>query len=245
MYFKGILDSRDPTAGVSRPSLSREWARYLTSTVVAMPAFVILSACSGAAPTAPSQPTVQAAATQAVGAAASGAATVQAGASPAAATAVAAASPAAATAVAAASPAAATAQAGAASAVGTAVGAITAVASPSPSPSPAAQLPLRISDASLADATPWISIQNDGDAPVEVGGWLLQVGTVSAELPEEAVIQPGSALTLHAGSGMSSDDELFLGNAGTALVAAALPGAPVRLTDESGRVVAEVTVPRF
>jgi hypothetical protein len=229
----------------------RYWrSRWFISSLVAVPALLALTACGGAAPATPSQPTVQAVATQAVGAAASGAATVQAGASPAAATAVAAASPAAATAQAAASPVAATVQAGAAPAaatsasiVGTVVGAIPPLASPSPSP--AAQAPLRIADASLSDATPWLSIQNDSDTSVDVGGWRLQVGTASAELPEDAVVQPGAALTLHAGNGMSSDDELYLGDAGDALASAALPGTPVRLSDESGRVVAEVTVPRF
>jgi hypothetical protein len=225
-------------------------ARTLLSTLVAVPALVAMTACGGAAPTTPTQPTVQAAATQAVGAAASGAATVQAGASPAASTAVAAASPAMATAQAGASPAAATMQAGAAQAgatsasiVGTAVGSIPALASPSPSP--AAQAPLRITDASLADATPWLSIQNSSDEAVDVSGWRLQVGTASAELPDNAVVEPGGTLTLHAGSGMSSEEEVYLGDAGMTLASAALPGAPVRLTNESGTVVSEVTVPRF
>jgi hypothetical protein len=104
---------------------------------------------------------------------------------------------------------------------------------------------LRIADASLADATPWVSLQNSGDELISVSGWQLQVGSATAELPENANVQPGGTLTLHAGTGRSSDDELFLGNAGEALAAAAQPGTPVRLKDETGRVVSEVTVPRF
>ena len=213
-----------------RPASRRARLRWLCSTAIAVPALVALTACSGAAPAAPSQPTVQAAATQVTGAAASGASTAVAAASPAAATAVAAASPVATT---------------AAGAVGTAVGAIAGLASPSPSPSPAAQLPVRIVDASLADATPWLSLKNDGNVPIDVGGWRLQVGNASAGLPENAVVEPGGSLTVHAGEGMSSGNELYLGNAGDALASAAMPGAPVRLSDHNGAIVAEVTVPRF
>jgi hypothetical protein len=223
-----------------RASRRQSRVRVLGTTAFTATALLLLSAC-GAAPAAPSQPTVQAAATQVTGAAAAGASTAQAAASPAAATAVAAASPAAATAQAGAAPAAAT----AASAVGTVVGAIPSLPSPSPSPSPAAQLPVRIADASLADATPWLSLKNDGDAPVDVGGWRLQVGNATASLPENAVVEPGGSLTVHAGEGMSGDDELYLGSAGDALASAALPGVPVRLSDDNGAVIAEVTVPRF
>jgi hypothetical protein len=202
--------------------------RSLISSFVAVPALLALTACSGAAPAAPSQPTVQAAATQVVAGASPAAATLQAAASPAAATAQAAASPVTGTAAALA-------------------GTVVAAASPmaSPSPSPAAQAPLRIADASLADATPWLSIMNDGDEPVELGGWHLQVGTASAELPDSAVVPPGGTLTLHAGTGLSSDDEIFLGDPGELLASAALPGTPVRLTDQDGHVIHEVTVPRF
>ena len=238
----------------ARRSHRSGWNGFRVTSLFASAALVALTACTGS-PEAPSKPTVQAVATQAVGVAQSGAATAVAGASPAAATAVAAASPAAATAQAAASPVAATVQAGAAPAgatvstiVGTAVGASPPQASPSPSPAalaPSSQAPLRIADASLADATPWLSIQNDGTAPVDVSGWHLQVGSASAELPDDAVVQPGAALTLHVGEGVNSEDELYLGNAGIRLASAALPGTPVRLTDEGGRVVTEVTVPRF
>jgi hypothetical protein len=254
MSTQRAIHSKSVLSASARPSRSSWWNGRRVSSVFASAALVALTACSGS-PAAPSTPTIQAAATQAVGAAQSGGATVVAGASPAAGTAVAAASPAAATAQAAAAPAAATIQAGAApagataaSVVGTAVGAIAPTGSPSPSPAallPSSQTPLRIADASLADATPWLSIQNDSDQPVDVGGWKLQVGSASVGLPDDAVVQPGSALTIHVGEGMSSDDELYLGNAGELLTAAAQPGAPVRLTDSGGRVVTEVTVPRF
>jgi hypothetical protein len=238
MPVKRAISLEDMSSGTAGPAPWHCRTRRLISTLVAVPALLAMTACGG---TAPSQPTVQAVATQAVGTAGAGVGTAVAGASPAAATAVAAASPAAATAQAAASPVAAT----SASIIGTAVGSIPALASPSPSPSPAAQVPLRIADASLSDATPWLSIQNDGNAPVDVGGWRLDVGTATAEIPESAVVEPGGTLTLHAGAGMSSEDEVYLGDAGELLASAAQPGAPVRLSDGSGRTVAEATVPRF
>ena len=237
----------------------RRWwtGRRATSFVGVAAALALTAACAGT-PEPPSKPTVQTAATQAVGAAQSAGGTAVAGASPAAATAVAAASPAAATAQAAAAPAAATVQAGApgagataVSVVGTAIGAIPALGSPSPSPSPAALAPamgtspVRIADASLSDATPWLTIQNDGGTPVDLGGWRLQVGGASAELPDDTIVEAGSALTVHAGEGMSSEDEVYLGDAGEVLASMALPGTPVRLTDGNGQVVTEVTVPRF
>lgn len=231
----------------------RGWSRRsLVASLVAVPALVALTACSGGAPTPPSQPTVQAAATQVVAAASPVAATAQAAASPAMATMQAGASPAMATIQAGASPAIATMQAGAspAAAAGAAVVATAAAGMApmaSPSPSPAAQAPgaLRIADASISDATPWLSIQNSSDEAIPLAGWKLQVGQAAAELPLDAVVQPGAALTLHAGTGLSSDDELYLGNAGDALAAAAMPGTPVILTDADGKVQAQTTVPRF
>ncbi len=224
--------AKNPDMTASRQPMRGWMRRSLISTLVAVPALVTMVACSGAAP---APPNVSTASTQVAAGAtlvASPVATAAAGAAPAIATVQAAASPALGTAQAAASPAMATA----------------AAIMASPSPSPAAQSgmgTLRIADASLADATPWLSIQNDSDEAVEVGGWQLQVGNATAELPESAIVQPGSSLTLHAGTGLSSDDELFLGNAGDALAAAAMPGAQVRLTDDDGRIVSEVTVPRF
>lgn len=227
----------------SKKSVRRPTRRTLVSSLLAVPALVVVTACAGGPPTAPAQPTVQAVTTQVVAAASPAAATAQAAASPAMATAQAAASPAMATAQAAASP---MATQGAA-VMATAAAGLAPMASPSPSASPAAQRSgsIRIADASLADSTPWLMLQNAGDEPVPVGGWTLQVGAATTEIPSNAVVEPGGTLTLHAGAGLSSEDELFLGNAGDALAAAALPGTPVRLTDANGRLQAETTVPRF
>lgn len=131
----------DPDLTIPRRP-ARGWTRRsLISTLVAVPALVALVACSGAPP---AQPNVTVASTQA----AAGATLV--------------ASPVA-TALAAAAPALGTAQAVAAPAMATAA-AIMASPGASPSPSPAAQGgpgTLRIADASLADATPWLSLQNE------------------------------------------------------------------------------------
>ena len=150
-------DLTSPNIARSGPGWSR---RSLVASLVAVPALVAMTACSGGAPTVPSQPTVQAAATQVVAVASPAAATVQAAASPALATAQAGAPAAIATVQAGASPAATT----GAAIVATAAAGLAPAASPSPSPAAlgpgGAAGALRIGDASLADATPWVSIQN-------------------------------------------------------------------------------------
>jgi hypothetical protein len=115
-------------------------------------------------------------------------------------------------------------------------------ASPSPSPAPAG---IQILDATLADATPWVSLRLSGGEPQIVSGWRLEVGDQAVTIPGNAIVQPDETLTLHAGEGRSSDREIFLGPESNALALAAKPGARVRLLDEAGAVKAETTVPRF
>src|SRR6266496_3134213 len=154
------MSSTIPRPGDTEPARSRPVhgrpRRWLISSLVAVPALISLIACTSGAPAVPSQPTVQAAATQVSTAASPVAATVQAAAP---------------TVQAAASPVAATAGALAGTAVAAASPIATALASPSPSPAALGPAPIRIADASLADATPWVSLQNTGSTPVDVGGW--------------------------------------------------------------------------
>lgn len=117
-------------------------------------------------------------------------------------------------------------------------------AKPSPSPSPAVA-GLQILDATLADATPWVSLRLTGGEPQIVSGWRLEVGDQAVTIPGNAIVQPDDTLTLHAGEGRSSDREVFLGPESNALALAARPGTRVRLLDETGVVKAETTVPRF
>jgi hypothetical protein len=114
--------------------------------------------------------------------------------------------------------------------------------SPSPSPEPPG---IQIVDATLADATPWVSLRLNGGEPQIVSGWRLEVGSQAVTIPGNAIVQPDDTLTLHAGAGESSDREVFLGPDSEALALAASPGARVRLVDATGKVAAETTVPRF
>jgi hypothetical protein len=122
-------------------------------------------------------------------------------------------------------------------------GADRASASPQASPGPVAAV--QIVDATLADATPWVMLRLTGGEPIIVTGWKLQVGDQTATIPDNAILQPGETLTLHAGDGRSSDREIYLGAASEPLALAASPGASVRLLKPTGEVVAETTVPRF
>lgn len=116
-------------------------------------------------------------------------------------------------------------------------------AKPSPSPSPVAGI--QIVDATLADATPWVSIRLSDGEPRIVSGWRLEVGTQSLVVPGNAIVQPGDTLFLHVGEGMSSEREVFLGAESQALALAAAPGATVRLVNTAGEVMAQTTVPRY
>jgi hypothetical protein len=118
-------------------------------------------------------------------------------------------------------------------------------ASPKPGASPVASNVIEIADATMADATPWITLRLADGEPVIVSGWKLEVGTQSATVPGNAILNPGDTLTLRAGDGLSSDREIFLGAESQAMALAAAPGARVRLIKPTGEVAAETTVPRF
>ena len=118
-----------------------------------------------------------------------------------------------------------------------------AVASPSPAGAPAARV--QITDASIGDATPWISLKNTTSDPIILTDWKLQVGSATATIPGNAIAQPGETVTMHVKTGLSSERDIYLGTDGEALVKAGSPGASVKLTDPSGELVAETTVPRL
>jgi Lamin Tail Domain len=212
---------------------------------------VLLSACASGTGSAPTAPTVQAAATQSaptlqaaaptVQAAATRAApTVQAAATQLAPTIQAAATQAAPTLQAAATQAAPTLQAGAAQAAPTVQAAATQLAPTAQAA--AASVPVRISAVNSTPGDATISVQNTSASGVDISGWSLQVGTSTARLPTGLNVQPNQTVTLHTGAGTSTASDIYLGNAGSALTSEIKPGARVVLQGPSGPPAA-FTVP--
>jgi lamin tail-like protein len=201
----------------------------------ALAAVMALTACGPSAPT--TSPTAQTAATQV--AKSSPAATVGAAASPVAA----AASPATSPVAAAASPVA-TQIAAAASPVATQAAA---AASPvaTQAAAAAAASPVRITGGQLSPTDTTITIQNAGTQAVDMSGWRMRVGTVTAALPANTRLGPTETLTVHTASGTSTGRDVYLGQEAAALLGALQPGAGVALLDAQGNVVSEFTLPRL
>jgi lamin tail-like protein len=119
-------------------------------------------------------------------------------------------------------------------------------ASPSPSPSPSVPIArVEITDASIGDATPWISLKNTTGDPIILTGWKLQVGDQTATIPGNAIAQPGETLTMHVETGESSERDIYLGTEGEALAKAGAPGTAVKLMDPDGKQVSQTTIPRY
>ena len=210
--------------------------------IVAVGLLIGLSACTAApAPTAPTAAAVATAASPAAAtavAAASPLATQAAAASPAAATVVAAASPAAATVGVAASPVAGTVVAAASPVAGTVV----AAASPAVTAATAAS-PVRITNVQLSPTDTTITIQNTGNAAVDMAGWKLQVGSATVALPSGARAAPNESVTIHTVAGASAGRDIYLGQEAAALVGGLRPGASLSLLDAQGTAVAQFVLP--
>jgi Lamin Tail Domain len=216
--------------------------RSLSTTLGALVLGGTLVACSNGSPnttsTAPpaqavatqAAPTVQALATSGSAAATQGAPTAQALATQAAPTAQALATQAAPTAQALATQAAPTVQAAA-----TQVAPIAATA--------AANAPVRILGAQSNANDSMISVQNTSASTVDLGGWVLQVGTASAHLPAGLMIQPGQSITLHSSAGTNTSTDVYLGADASSLAEQAKPGARVVLQNPSGAATTAFTIP--
>jgi hypothetical protein len=88
-----------------------------------------------------------------------------------------------------------------------------------------------------------VSLQNTSGSTVDLGGWVLQVGTASAQLPAGLAIQPGQSITLHSGTGTNTATDVYLGAQASALAQQAKPGARVVLQNPSGAPTTAFTIP--
>ena len=229
---------------------ARARAVWLAQSSLVIAATALAACAPGAAPSAPTTPTIGAAATQAVAGASPAAKTAVAGASPAAATVVAGASPAATQVVAAASPAA-TQAAAAASPIATQVAAAAspiatqaAAAAPAVATQVTAASPVRFAGVNLSPTDTTITIQNAGTSAVDMSGWELRVGSATATMPANVSAGPGDTVTVHTASGNSSGRDVYLGAQAAALLSGLQPGANIQLVNAQGAVQAEFMIPR-
>ena len=106
-----------------------------------------------------------------------------------------------------------------------------------------ASAPVRILGAQSTSNDSMISLQNTSNGAVDLSGWVLQVGTATAQLPAGLVIQPGQSITLHSSAGTNTATDVFLGAQANALTQQAKPGARVVLQNPSGAESTAFTIP--
>jgi hypothetical protein len=103
--------------------------------------------------------------------------------------------------------------------------------------------PFRITDASVSENDPRITIQNTSTQAVDLTGWTLQIGGAAMRLPANTQAPAGQALVLHGAAGTSTGRDVYLGQPTPDVVQALRPGARVALLDPSGSTITALTVP--
>ena len=88
-----------------------------------------------------------------------------------------------------------------------------------------------------------ITIQNSGNAAVDMAGWNLQVGSATVALPSGARAAPNDSDSIHAGAGTSAGRDIYLGQEAATLAGGLRPGATLSLLDAQGTTVAQFTLP--
>jgi hypothetical protein len=107
-----------------------------------------------------------------------------------------------------------------------------------------AESALRITGVQLSSSEPSVTVQNDGDRPIDVSAWTLEVGTTPVTLPPNLEVGPGNALVLHGSNGTDDKQNVYLGSSFQTALNALQPGALVTLNNPSGATVATFSVPR-
>jgi hypothetical protein len=86
----------------------------------------------------------------------------------------------------------------------------------------------------------WVTIANQGDTPVNLGGWALTDGTRFRYIFPSMVIPVGSAIRIHFGHGFNVGQDIYLDLSGDMLPDS---GGAVMLYDNSGTMVSSYAYP--
>ena len=96
---------------------------------------------------------------------------------------------------------------------------------------------VQISQASLSQGDPTVTIRNDGSSAVDIGGWTLALGPFLVVLPggTDLLVEAGQALTVHLSQGTSGAGDVYVGAPPAPALAAVQRGAPLVLVDPRGQ----------
>ncbi len=105
--------------------------------------------------------------------------------------------------------------------------------------------PIQITQVKVSDADTTISFHNSGTRQINIGGWILFMGTFPFVLPTNPSmrIDPGQTLNVHLSRGTDTATDVYVGAAPQPLVNNLQNGATLALVDLTGQLVAVYRIP--
>lgn len=105
--------------------------------------------------------------------------------------------------------------------------------------------PVQISQVQVSQADTTIAIRNSGTREINIGGWILFMGTFPFVLPTNSNmrIDPGQTLTLHLSRGTDTPTDVYVGTAPGPLVNNLQNGATLALVDLQGQLASVYRIP--
>jgi hypothetical protein len=96
---------------------------------------------------------------------------------------------------------------------------------------------VQISQASVSQGDPSVSIRNSGSSPADIGGWTLALGPFLVILPtgSSMAIEPGQMLTVHLSQGTNSAADIYVGAPPASALTVLQRGAPLVLVEPRGQ----------
>lgn len=107
-----------------------------------------------------------------------------------------------------------------------------------------AQVPIAISDVRMQPTNLTVTFRNTSSQTINLAGYTVRVGDMPFSLPQAAAtMEPGATMSVHTSQGMTTANDVYLGQDATTIISAAAANPSVALIAPGGAVVAEAAVP--